>query len=286
MINKYNILRFWGHREMIPFGIRDRLLRRLHPVGTPFEFEVPFYSKRYHGNTKSYLDWCVFFYGAYEKYLLNLLEQILTRIEHPVVFDIGANVGHHSLFISSYADMIHAFEPHPEFCQSIEAKIKLNKLTNLMIHNVGLGAEDASIPYFAPTEDQPNKGTGSFIEGYNSGLRPYNHLRVVNGDNYIDQINPAKIDLVKIDVEGFEFEVLTGLKASLSKFRPILIIEFSEQTAQKFESLKKLKEHLPVDYQIFEVVGGGIKKLKPFNYETSRGDIICFDPNAILISDL
>ncbi|GAB4497589.1 MAG: hypothetical protein OHK0019_31420 [Saprospiraceae bacterium] len=126
MTLKLRWLQMWGRCQIFPFGVRDRLIRLLHPVGRDHAFEIPFFGRIYQGNTRSYLDWTVFFYGAYELPFLMLTKQILGRTANPVVLDIGANVGHHTLFMSAYAAQIHAFEPFPAFCKSIAEKISLN----------------------------------------------------------------------------------------------------------------------------------------------------------------
>lgn len=215
-----------------------------------------------------------------------MIEKILKKIHRPIVLDIGANVGHHTLYLSSHAFEIHAFEPFPDFCKEIAEKVKLNNLTNIHIHNFGLSDVNASMKYYAPDDNQANKGVGSFIENYNTGLVFYSELKLVKGDDIIDLIGLSGIHLIKIDVEGLELEVLRGLQIQLSKYRPIIIMEFTKNTANRIKTLEALTSALPDKYLIKEINFNKRTLLNNFSFETCKGDIICFDESAwSIISD-
>lgn len=94
---------------------------------------VDFFGRRYRGDLAQYIDWRVFCYGSASSAELSVLEkiasQIRTRRPGPINFvDVGANVGHHTLFMAGIADQILAFEPHPRLQPLIEDKIVLNGL--------------------------------------------------------------------------------------------------------------------------------------------------------------
>ena len=58
----------------------------------------------------------------------------------------------------------------------------------------------------------------------------YGKLEIVEGDLYISKLNLKRVDLIKIDVEGFEKYVLLGLKDTLEKYRPFVVMEYSKVT--------------------------------------------------------
>ena len=97
-------LRWFGRQTWIPRG-RDRILRMALSPETcqPYSFEVDFFGLRYRGDLSQYIDWLVFMYGSYAYWELNLLEAIseeLRKAQSTVnFFDVGANVGHHTLFM-------------------------------------------------------------------------------------------------------------------------------------------------------------------------------------------
>jgi FkbM family methyltransferase len=248
---RFKLLRFLGHQDWIRYGIREKIIRRFcNPDTIPdHEFEIDFFGLRYSGNLSGYIDWVVFFYGAYEKYELFLLRDLVKDRPKPVFLDIGANVGQHSLFMSPYCDQIHAFEPYELVKKQFDRKIQLNNIRNINLHQVGLGHIEASLDYFAPSGG--NTGTGSFVpSGSREGNELVGKLPIVHADAYLSRLNLEKIDLIKIDVEGFEENILSGLKSTLHKHRPTVMMEFSTQTRNSFSHPQELMSLLPEGYRI------------------------------------
>ena len=98
------LLRIFSRLDWISRRIRGVTLKHLLkgiPVSFSHRFTCNFFGMKYSGNLNSYIDWCVFFFGAYEKQELLLLKDLLRKRDNPTVLDIGANVGHHSLFFPS-----------------------------------------------------------------------------------------------------------------------------------------------------------------------------------------
>ena len=61
---------------------------------------------------------------------------------------------------------------------------------------------------------------------------------------------PRSIDAVRIDVEGFEKNVLLGLQQTLAKYRPSVLMEFSPSTQESFAGIDEFRSLLPGDYEI------------------------------------
>lgn len=225
-----NLLRWVGHQRWLRHGIRERLLYRLRDPGRArdLSFEVPFAGLRYRGNLSRLIDWMVYYFGAYE---LDELEFVRARVggRGPVVaLDVGANVGHHTLYFASFCAQVHAFEPYPAVGRLIDEKVALNGLGNVVVHPVGIGEADAELDYYAPAGT--NTGTGSFVATHEAANnRPAGRLRVVQGDDYLERLGLPSVDLVKIDVEGFELAVVRGLRRTLQRHRPVVVMELSDE---------------------------------------------------------
>lgn len=197
------VLRALGHQDWIRYGVREKLLRIFcNPDRVPsYEFEIEFFGLTYVGNLNCFLDWCVYFYGAFEKQELFLLRDLANKAPGTIFLDVGANVGQHSLFMSRYCKEVHAFEPYETVRRELDRKIKLNRCKNVAVHGVGLGAMEEELNYFAPRG--ANTGTGSFLITHASDNNVnIGKLRIVNGDAYLAQIGRQDIGLIKIDVEG------------------------------------------------------------------------------------
>ena len=243
-------LRLLGHQDWIRYGVRDRILRHFRNPDTvnPSDFEVEFFGVKYAGNLACYLDWVVYFYGAYEKQELFVLRDLMEDSDRPVFIDVGANVGQHSLFMSGYCEQVHAFEPYEPVRRSLADKIRRNDLRNIFVHDIGLGERDGEYDFFVP--NGPNSGTGSFVSSHETDASERKKLSIANGDTYLAGLHLERIDLIKIDVEGFEKSVLTGLKDTLDRHRPGVVMEFSDETKRSFSGEDELRSLFPEGYEI------------------------------------
>ncbi len=169
-----------------------------------------------------------------------------------VFLDVGANTGQHSLFMSRHVKRVHAFEPFPPVADRFRQMIQRNGFSNIILHEVGLGNEEASVPFFAPPDD--NLGGGTFLAEHanacaNGRVRPATNFRVVVGDKLLEQNQVSSIELVKIDVEGYEEYVLIGLSSTLARDRPVVVVEVSPPPSGTIASLDQLKKLLPGGYR-------------------------------------
>lgn len=250
----YRILRRFGNLDWLRMSLRYRLLRLLVPPSesNSFAFTVDFYGMQYRGRLNSYIDWMVYFFGAYEKEELLLLRDLIRERNDPVFIDVGANIGQHSIFMSQFCASVQAFEPYERVRHIFEEKISLNHIRNININGVGLGENNEELEFFAP--QGWNSATGTFVPGHEEdNNRPFAKLRVVNGDEYLAGLKVNQVDLIKIDVEGFERAVLQGLKDTLRKYRPIVFMEFSNSTRKSFSSYEDLRSLLPENYSITKI---------------------------------
>lgn len=163
--------------------------------------------------------------GTYEKGTIQLLHRFLQPGQ--TYLDIGANIGLMSSIASGIVGnkgKVLAVEANPKTVEILQHNLALNACTNVSIFPFALG-------------DAPGKAT--LYENWNvnrggaSLLAQDNEEGIEVAVDTIDNVfkNDA-IHLVKIDVEGFELEVLNGGIEVLKTQRPVLIIEVSEQREQ------------------------------------------------------
>jgi FkbM family methyltransferase len=251
------LLRVLGHAHWIPEGLRFRIIDFLYgsEYSDPELFEVNFFGLKYPGNLSSFLDWTVYFFGSYEKENLFLLRGLLAERTDPVFLDVGANVGLFSVFLSQFASKVHSFEPWCPVRNAIHQKIEANVITNITVHPVALGENNETLPFYSPRGS--NMGTGSFSSNHATDRnRPLGELDVANGDDYLKSHSISKVDLIKIDVEGWEKYVLLGLRATLIKCAPIVFLEMSESTLRTFGNLNEFRKCVPPNYQANYVTFG------------------------------
>ena len=153
--------------------------------------------------------------------------------------------------MSLHADQVHSFEPYSVVSQKLERHIELNEISNIRLHKVGLSNQQEELDFYAPTGR--NQGIGSFDAGtVSKGNRNLGKLALVRGDEYLEKKVLQGICLLKIDVEGFEKNVVEGLRDTLEKSRPVTVVEVTYGNSLSFASLNELRAALPTDYVLFQ----------------------------------
>lgn len=249
-----NVLRRLGHQEYLRFGARDRIIRFFHNPAKPGagEFAVPFFGLTYPGKFDTFLDWSVYYYGAYSREELALIGDVLDTLADPVVLDVGANAGHHTLFLSRQSRKVYAFEPFPQVSAKIDAKLNANGVANVEVCRFGLGAENTEASYFPPAST--NTGTGSFLsENAQSPTSPALRLQIRKGDDVVAENGLDKLDFIKMDVEGFEVRALRGLSGTLAKFRPVVFVEWTQNNLGE-KGMNAGKDLFPKGYRFFQFI--------------------------------
>ena len=235
---------------------RKTLYRQLCKIeSTPdYPFDVNFFGLKYEGNLNNSIEANIFFYGAFEKSLLffmrDTLQQLNQKTSSSTFVDIGANIGQHSLFMSNVADFVIAFEPYKAVSSKLKYHISLNEITNIILEEIALSDQQELLEFFAPTGR--NKGIGSFdASTADKGNVAETKLQLIKGDHYFERNKPHSIELMKIDVEGFEKKVLSGLRNTLKAYRPVLVCEISYDQQLSFRSSAELRSLLPDNYELY-----------------------------------
>lgn len=206
-------------------------------------------------------------YGIYEHRLLRFLEILIP--DGALMLDIGANIGNHALYLSRKCSAVHCFEPNPRAYARLERNIALNVAAKIRVHRFGLGSKDEIATFYE------NASGNLGASGFRSSEGEPRELPVRNADRAVAELNLARIDLVKIDVEGMEPEVLSGLRETIAKFRPIIAFEYN---GQKHANWSMIQEALDA-YDLFEPVfgrgvaallNGGMPKLQPVGTPEDR----------------
>jgi FkbM family methyltransferase len=183
---------------------------------------------------------------GYEPDLSWFLKKYLIQLEDPICVDVGANIGVHTILMSRYSQKIYSFEPIPFIFEILEKNIHSNALQNVEPMNKGLSNESCKSTIYLNLDG--NLG-GSSIE-HESSNSSHVDISLVRGDDLFSSKDIPQIDFIKIDVEGHEAKVCTGLADTIRLHRPIIALEWnSSQTRTDFESYN-LFESLFKDYLI------------------------------------
>ncbi|MCX6936626.1 MAG: FkbM family methyltransferase [Verrucomicrobia bacterium] len=152
------------------------------------------------------------------QYLDTLERDLLSRELRSggVFFDIGANIGVYSLWVASAcgsAVRVEAFEPDPALCQRLAFNLATNALTHVNLNPVALGrAEGTATLVSGAGNSGENRveaapAAASLATSSASGTSTGN-LVVTTLAGFVSRKNIARIDALKIDVEGYELDIL------------------------------------------------------------------------------
>lgn len=152
--------------------------------------------------------------------------QLLSALIEPsdIVADIGANIGPTALLFSSLAQKVSAFEPSPSTNRFLEANLARAGVTNVDAVNLGLGqkAEARTLTFAA------NFRAGGYVS---EKIRPdkgcvTGEICIGTLDRYFGdrEVVPS---FMKIDVEGFEANVIKGGALLLARSRPVVVMEMN-----------------------------------------------------------
>jgi FkbM family methyltransferase len=145
--------------------------------------------------------------------------ELLTRLLPPggVFLDVGAHVGLYTLALAGKASRVIAVEPNPAAAAQLRANLALNQISNVDVVEVAAWDEAALLNLSNP---QPQTGEAS---GWMRTLPAEGGA--VWGQRLDVELDPDRLDLVKVDVEGADLHALRGMSGLLHEHRPILFVE-------------------------------------------------------------
>lgn len=214
---------------------------------TPYDgdFVVPTQAGWFAGNLSSFIDRQIYLYGGYEGDLIDCFLKAIPASRRGTILDIGANVGTHSLVFARHFRQVHAFEPNPRLWPSFERNLEVNAIGNVHLHKVGLGQKDEDLTLYLVDEHNFGLGTLSEVSQYDRPLRPAGRVAVRAAAAYLEQASAGPVDAVKLDVQGFEPDVLRGLSQILSRDRPFIWVEIGGGTKRELNELQEFLALVP-----------------------------------------
>ncbi|MCC7484844.1 MAG: FkbM family methyltransferase [Burkholderiales bacterium] len=180
-------------------------------------------------------------YGEYGEIEAQLLRQLVPR--GGVAIEVGANIGTHTLVLAHAAGpggFVYAYEPQRVVFQALCANLALNSIVHVDARHAAAGSAAGWV--LIPDIDYTRTGNfgGVSVDRFESGRRV--RRVALDGD-----LEPARLDLVKIDVEGMELDTLLGAAGLIARFRPALYVE-----NDRLDRSEALIRHLhALDYRLY-----------------------------------
>jgi FkbM family methyltransferase len=196
-------------------------------------------------------------HAGYEIWLQRIITDYVP-LDEPVCIDVGANVGLISIMLVNHMRVkgrIIAFEASPPFFDRLLRNLAFNPGLDQVITPINAAVADAAGTLFWH-EDPDQKGNGMVVPNENGCP-----IEAVTIDEFIALHPIERLDFVKIDVEGFEHEVLRGGMKTWARFHPVILFETLPTTPRLkgypvWEEITK--EFSKIGYKIYAVDENGV----------------------------
>jgi FkbM family methyltransferase len=195
---------------------------------------------------------CIYFTGDYDRKLTWLCKKLVRPGD--IALDVGANLGLVTLALARFtgpSGQVHAFEPNPVLQGLVQSSLERNSIDNVVLHKIALGASNDELNLFVPLN---NFGQGSFK--YHSNLPGSSNYKCIvkRLSDVVQEYRLNSIQLIKIDVEGFENEVLLGGEDVLRELRPsAIILETNEQNQPAFRDRAAVRTLRRLGYRFLAI---------------------------------
>ncbi len=193
-----------------------------------------------------------------------------------VVLDVGANVGIYSVLLGRLASRghVHAFEPTATSAL-LRKNLSAAGLTNVTVHELALGRVTGNV------EDAIYRMWGSEPER--------DVYRFSTLDDVVATAGLSRLDCIKIDVDGFDLEVLKGAEKTLARFDPWVIVEINHALATRGQSIDEAFSWLHAHgYRLAEILDSEnyvVKRQRPMAARKIEGLLLAFDREPVLLPD-
>jgi len=189
----------------------------------------------------------------------HFLSETLRSKRQPIVLDIGANAGDYTravLAINPNA-LVHAFEPSSVACKQLKS---LEREDNVTIVNSAVGSEQGQLTlydYEGASGSLHASAHREVIEELHGGQAHGEKVLVQRLDKYLEENSIERVDLLKIDTEGWEYDVLVGLGRYLEDGAvEVIQFEFNEMNVMSRRFFKDFWDLLK-DYEIYRLLPKG-----------------------------
>lgn len=215
--------------------------------------------------------------GYYEPFQSDLLIEL--GLNSTKFIDIGANMGFYSLALAkANANLnVESFEPQPQIFNLLNRNIELNQLKNqILTHNLGIGKIEETLTMYIPRFT--GSGGGSMQNLHEDEGEPETVSVPVK---ILDSYLTSKPDLMKIDVEGFELNVISGAIEILQENKPTIMVELLRKWMKPFGHTPQdfLQLLQGIGYETFAIGQGKLIKTNMINEDTEETNFIFVHPS-------
>jgi len=193
--------------------------------------------------------------GVYDVHTLQSILDMTDIFKPEVTLDIGANIGNHALVLSTHSKNVYAFEPVQHVYEVLTKNIATNHRSNILAFQIALSDSAGSQTIYL---NESNIGSSSLNPFENASDQQT--INTAIGDDFLKAYSINTVDFIKIDVEGFEGQVIAGLQKTIKASRPTVVMEWKSPLSRNFFKDHAIFETVFADYRLFSLGHSTSKK--------------------------
>jgi len=160
---------------------------------------------------------------------------VMQKILKPdwTVIEIGANLGYYALMEAKVVKQVYAIEPILKNMEALKKSIELNGYKNIKTYQLAIGPSNGEFDILVSRSsnistmmaDKMSVGVRNWFKSYSIGTEK---IKTLTLDSFIENLKIDKVDLVRMDIEGYEIEAVKGMQNTLKNMSKgsYLFIEF------------------------------------------------------------
>jgi FkbM family methyltransferase len=273
----------WCTRRFHPKGT-DRVVRALHPPGngrpvrTVLDYDQGMVINI---DTHSFLEWYIYFYGAFRPQISKLLNRMLRPGQ--VAFDIGSNIGMHAMIMANRVGptgQVHVFEPDPHPMGRLKANMNLNGLANVVLNQAAISSRTETRQLFLHDDTIGNFANAS-LQAANVGRSTTTiDMKVWSLDDYVAANPIPRLDAIKLLAQGEEWNALQGGIETIKRYRPKIFFlwEPSYWARQSLCLMDAVRFFKDLGYATYQVEFGA---RRPVTEEVPMGQVLLAVPDRL-----
>lgn len=245
MINIFKKLRsIFLFNRLIAFLIKKLNLKPIYPkwpLKGNVKLKISNQSIKFYSNCDDYLI-SNYYYSGYDEEIQEI--EVLTSLikNFGIFFDIGSYNGLFSVVLGNkFPNLtINSFEPNPANYNRTNFNVSLNKLDNISTYNMGISNKTGMLDFYIPNDlsmTTVSSFDSSFYSNHSNTPSITKSIEVTSLDSFCKE-NNSYPEFIKIDVEGHEYEVLSGALHILEKHKPLILCEIFTKMYRNTETFR------------------------------------------------